>query len=124
MNTRRCEEAVVRSRSIDSSVMLIAVSAPIDTSVPNRSLSIVEATPTTGRPSAASAAEPLCEPLPPITTSASMPRAASCARARSRAAFSRNSGERALPSTVPPRWMMPPTSRAVSGVSASASNPA
>src|SRR5207302_609419 len=37
---------------------------------------MVEGTPTTAKPSRASVAEPVCEPLPPITTRPSMPRAA------------------------------------------------
>ena len=48
-------------------------STPIVTSVPNKSLSTVDATPTTASPSLLSMLEPVCEPLPPMTTSASMP---------------------------------------------------
>src|SRR5262249_35952397 len=92
--------------------MLTAVSAPMLTSVPYRSLSMGDAPPTTAKPPRAGAAEPVCEPLPPITTSASTPRAARLARARARPWASLNSGLRALQRTVPPCWMMPPTSRA------------
>src|SRR5438874_11588751 len=49
-----------------------------------------------------------------MTTSASMPRARRLAIAAARPPTSANSGQRALPSTVPPAWMMPPTSRAAS----------
>ncbi len=45
-----CDEAVTRSRSIASSAMLSAVSTPMVISDPARSLSMVEATPTTGKP--------------------------------------------------------------------------
>jgi hypothetical protein len=85
---------------------------------------MVEGTPTTGKPSLARLAEPVCEPLPPITTSPPMPWRLRLASARARPAGSANSGQRALPSTVPPVWMMPPTSRAASGLIVSASRPA
>jgi hypothetical protein len=87
-------------------------------------LSIVEGTPTTAKPSRASELEPLCEPLPPITTSASMPWLPRLRSAIPRPAGPANSGERALPRTVPPCWTMPPTSRAASGVIASPIRPA
>ena len=51
MNNRRCDDAVVRKRSIDSRATLSAVSTPIVISEPGRSLSIVEATPLTAIPS-------------------------------------------------------------------------
>jgi hypothetical protein len=47
---RRCEDAVTFSRSIASSAMLSAVSTPMVTSEPIRSLSMVEATPMVGKP--------------------------------------------------------------------------
>ena len=68
----RCDEAVTRSRSTDSSATSMAVVAPMVMSEPSRSLSMVEATPTTARPLLDSACAPHCEPLPPMTTSAPM----------------------------------------------------
>src|SRR5262245_20285399 len=47
-----------------------------------------------------------------MTTRASTLRFFRFASARARPAGSANSGQRALPSTVPPDWMMPPTLRA------------
>ncbi len=49
-NSRSCEEAVSRSRSMASIAVLHAVSKPIVRSVPARSLSMVLAMPITGRP--------------------------------------------------------------------------
>src|SRR3954466_8067415 len=85
---------------------------------------MVEGTPTTGKSSRARLAEPDWEPLPPITTRAPMPRLFGVASASARPEGSANSGQRALPSTVPPIWMMPPTSRAASGSRLLASSPA
>src|ERR687895_1550265 len=85
---------------------------------------MVEATPTTLNPSFSSAPEPVCEPLPPMTTSASTPRLARFASALARPERSLNSGLRALPSTVPPCCTMPPTSRALRGSRALATRPA
>ena len=73
---------------------------------------MVEGTPTTAKPSRARLAEPDCEPLPPMTTSASVPCFSKLRSACLRPAGSANSGQRALPSTVPPSCTMPPTSRA------------
>ena len=77
---------------------------------------MVEGTPTTGKPSRARLAEPGLRAVAAdhhqrIDVAASPGCAAPCARP----AGSANSGQRALPSTVPPGWMMPPTSRARSG---------
>ena len=47
---RLCDDAVVRRRSIDSSAMFRAVSTPMVISVQDRSLSMVDATPMTGKP--------------------------------------------------------------------------
>src|SRR6185436_20420321 len=79
---------------------------------------MVEGTPTTGKPSRARLADPDCEPLPPITARASIALPRRLASALARPAGSVNSGQRALPSTVPPDWMMPPTLRACTGSSA------
>ena len=49
---------------------------------------------------------------------------AAVASACARPAGSANSGQRALPSTVPPDWMMPPTLRAASGSKAPPRSPA
>src|SRR3954471_5413506 len=76
---------------------------------------MVEGTPTTAKPSFASAWEPVCEPLPPMTTSASIPFLLRLERAFERPSGCVNFGERALPSMVPPCCTMPPTSRAASG---------
>ena len=61
------------------------------------------------------ASVPVSEPSPPMTTRRSM----SCSR-RLRAAAScpsrsRNSAERAVPMTVPPRWRIEPTESQLSG---------
>jgi hypothetical protein len=54
-------------------------------------------------------------PSPPITTSRSMPCSRRCRTARSRPSRWRNAAERAVPITVPPRFMMLLTSFQASG---------
>ena len=72
--TRRCELAVVWSRSMASEAMLTAVSKPKVVSVPQTSLSMVLGTPTMLRPMSESIEAVRCVPLPPMHTSASRPR--------------------------------------------------
>ena len=86
-----------------SRAMFKAVSTPIVISAPLTSLSIVDATPTTGNPEVDSAWAPASDPFPPITTIPSMRCLFRIASALSRPSGSRNSGARALPSMVPPR---------------------
>ena len=83
--------------------MFKAVSTPIVVSAPFTSLSMVEATPTTGNPVWERAWAPESEPLPPITTRPSMLFWPSTRSAQSRPSGVRKSCERALPSIVPPR---------------------
>ena len=93
--------------------MFRAVSTPMLMSQPAKSLSIVEATPTTGNPISKRQWAPVCEPFPPITTRASISRVLRLRMAFSRPVTVSNSALRALPRIVPPRWRMPPTSRAL-----------
>src|ERR1035437_3682380 len=123
-NARSCDEAVTFRRSMASSAILRAVSTPIVMSEPGRSLSIVEATPTTGNPAFASMFAPICEPFPPITTSPATPRALRTPSACSRPSGVLNASHRALPRIVPPCWMIPPTSRGPSGTSSPPRRPA
>ena len=103
---RWCDDAVTRSRSTDSRATSIALAVPIVMSDPTRSLSIVEATPTTDRPLRDSACAPACEPLPPMTTSREMSRSHSCCKALSCPAAVVSSMHRVVPRMVPPRCMI------------------
>jgi hypothetical protein len=98
-----------------SKATLRAVSTPMVISEPQRSLSMVEATPTTGTPSWERAYAPFWEPFPPITTRASIPKRSKTSTAFFRPSGVLNSGQRALPKMVPPSWMIPPTSRGTQG---------
>ncbi len=94
-----------------SRAILRAVSTPIVISEPYRSLSIVDATPTTGKPRLDSSQLPACEPFPPMTTRASMPASFIALILRICPSSVLNSGQRALPRIVPPLCSTPPTSR-------------
>ena len=63
------------------------------------------------KPILCSSYAPDCEPLPPITTRASISCWFSSRIALRRPSSVLNSGQRALPRIVPPCWMMPPTLR-------------
>ena len=105
-----------------------AVSKPNVTTVRLRSLSIVFGTPTIRTPFSASAFAIASEPSPPIATTASMPfawRAFASSSVRSTSTtvpsgcFTGNlSGfpEFVVPMIVPPRWVMPRTAFASSGM--------
>ena len=91
-NRRSCASAVSRILSIDSRAVLRAVSKPMVSSVPKRSLSMVPGQPTIGTPcSAARCVAPWSVPSPPMATSASMP-AARRLCGRPRAALGRPEG--------------------------------
>src|SRR5829696_5831374 len=80
-------------------------------SVPHTSLSMVAGTPATLTPSSASLKPPVRLPFPPMTTSPSTSASASLPAALLCPSGVANSAERSVPSTVPPRWMMPPSLR-------------
>mmetsp|Transcript_15684 Transcript_15684/g.61260 ORF Transcript_15684/g.61260 Transcript_15684/m.61260 type:complete len:213 (-) Transcript_15684:237-875(-) len=139
-NSLWCELAVELSWSMASQILASAESHPIVMSVSAMSLSMLPTRPTAcslraspSRPSqcsrahalplpsssrrpahasqhSCSAAMPVREPSPPITTTWLMPASSRLATARCRPSGVRNSADRAVPSTVPPRWRMPPTS--------------
>ncbi len=84
-------------------IVFTAVSTPMAVVVPPMSLSIDAGSPTTGTPcSAQSRWAPVSEPLPPITTSPSMPAAAIASAAFARPSTVKKRFDRADPSTVPP----------------------
>ena len=111
MTSTRKARSVRRRRDLQpvdglERAMLSAVSTPIVTSEPHRSLSMVRGHPDHGKPIWLNACEPVCDPLPPITTRPSMPSWRRCRSARMRPSSRRNSG-RARSRKVPPRSRMP-----------------
>ncbi|MPM67503.1 hypothetical protein SDC9_114426 [bioreactor metagenome] len=125
--------AVEAMASTASMIRCSAVSVPIVMSVPTMSLSIeptspaiirsgwVSATWRSSRPSATSSSSSSChswrrvsapvrDPSPPTTASRSIPLRTRLRAAARRPSRSRNSWQRAVPITVPPRCMMPETS--------------
>jgi hypothetical protein len=84
-------------RVLPSSAVLTAVSYPMVKSVPDRSLSIVPGTPTTGIACwRSSASAPVKVPLPPMATRPSIPAARRFAAAASRPASVWNAGQRGV----------------------------
>ena len=98
-------------RSMASSAVFSAVSTPMAVSVPHTSLSMVAGIPTTLTPSSRSLNPPVRLPFPPMTTSPSTSASASLPAAFLCPSGVANSAERSVPSTVPPRWMIPPRRR-------------
>ena len=125
-NTRLCEVAVVKRRSMHSVATPTAVSNPNVASVMSRSLSMVLGTPMTRKP-ASERRCPMCrEPSPPMVIKASMPAArnsptSSSVRSTevhvpssSWTGYAHGLPRLVLPRTVPPRWPMPRTKPRVS----------
>src|SRR6185312_11493047 len=75
------------------------------------SLSIVDATPATARPRRDSSQAAAWDPLPPMTTRDEMSRSCSCRRVPIWPASDLIRSHRVVPRIVPPRPMIPPTSR-------------
>ncbi len=100
--TRWWDSAVVCRRSMASVAIWTAVSNPKVTSVPDRSLSMVLGTPTTGSPRWCSRSAAPRVSSPPMATTASSPSAGAVARTRSAPSSVAKGLVRDVPRMVPP----------------------
>ena len=107
--TRLCDSAVVWIRSMASVAVETAVSKPKVKSVPDRSLSIVLGTPTTGSPISYSFDAAPRVSSPPTAIRASSPRIRRFFSALSGPPASLNGLVREVPMIVPPMWRIPET---------------